>query len=66
MPDLGEKKVHKRTKDGMGSSVVYHVTHSRKPLASVSNIWRKGNTVVFSPTHSHIGNIRSGKKIKLD
>ena len=66
MPNLGEKRVHFRTKDGMESNVVFQVTHARKPLASVSKIVRKGNKVVFSPTCSYIENIESGKRIELD
>ena len=66
MPNLGEKKVFFRTKDGMESNVVFQVTHARKPLASVSKIVRKGNRVIFSPTGSYIENIESGKKIELD
>ena len=65
MPNLGEKKVHFRTKDGMESNVVFQVTHARKPLASVSKIVQKGNKVVFSPAGSYIENIQSGKRIEL-
>jgi len=66
MPNLGEKRVHFKTKTGMESNVVFQVTHARKPLASVSKIVKKGNRVVFSPTGSYIENIDSGKKIELN
>ena len=66
MPNLGEKKVRFKTKNGMESNVVFQVTDARKPLASVSKIVKKGNRVIFSPTESYIENITSGKKIELN
>jgi len=66
MPNLGEKKVFFKTKDGMESNVVFQVTHARKPLASVSKIVKKGNKVIFSPSGSYIENIDTGKKIELN
>lgn len=66
MPNLGEKKVHFKTKDGMESNVVFQVTHARKPLASVSKIVKKGNRVVFEPGKAYIQNIPSGKRIELE
>jgi hypothetical protein len=36
MPNLGEKKVRFKTKNGMESNVVFQVTDARKPLASVA------------------------------
>lgn len=66
MPNLGEKKVHFKTRDGMDSSIVFQVTHARKPLASVSKIVRKGNRVVFSQAGSYIENLRTGQKIELE
>ena len=66
MPNLGEKKVHFKTKSGMESNMVFQVTDARKPLASVSKIVEKGNRVVFSPTGSYIENIQTGKKAALE
>ena len=40
MPNLGEKKVHFKTKDGLNSSITFQVTKVKKPLAAVS---KKGN-----------------------
>ena len=45
MPNLGEKKVHFRTKDGLNSSILFQVTKVKKPLAAVSKITEKGNWV---------------------
>ena len=66
MPNLGEKKVHFKTKSGMESNVVFQVTDARKPLASVSKIVKKGNRFVFEPDGAYIENIASNKKIKLE
>ena len=65
MPNLGEKKVFFKTVDGATSSVVFQVTHARKPLASVSRIVQKGNKVVFGVEESYIENVKSGKRIPI-
>ena len=65
MPNMGERKVLLKTEAGSESSVVFQVTHARKPLASVSKIVRKGNRVVFDATGSYIENVGSGKRIEL-
>ena len=38
MPNLGEKKVHFKTKDGLNSSNTFQVTKAKMPLAAVSKI----------------------------
>ena len=65
MPNLGEKHVRFKTKNGATSGIVFQVTHARKPLASVSRIVKKGNSVTFSPTGSFIRNLRTGKQIDI-
>lgn len=65
MPNLGERHVRFKTKDGLSSSVLFQNTHARKTLAAVSRIVQKCNKVVFSPGRSYIENIRSGQKIDL-
>ena len=65
MPNLGERRVHFRTANGSDSSVLFQVTHARKPLASVAKIVQKGNRVVFSPEASYIEHIRSGKRVPI-
>ena len=65
MPNLGEKKVFFRTKDGGTSSVVFQVTHARKPLASVSRIVQKGNRVVFGGDESYIENVVTGRRVPI-
>lgn len=65
MPNLGEKHVKFRTKEGLSSSVMFQVTHTRKPFASVSKIVRKGNKVVFAPDRSYIENVKTGNQIEL-
>ena len=52
MPNLGEKRVKFRTKNGKESNILFQVTHAHKPLASVSKIVQKGNVVVFAPDRS--------------
>ena len=65
MPNMGEKHVRFKTKEGLQSSVLFQVTHARKPLASVSRIVAKGNKVVFAPGQSFIENIKTGQRIEL-
>ena len=65
MPNLGEKHVKFRTREGMKSSVMFQVTHTRKPLASVSRIVHKGNKVVFAAGRSYIENVKTGQQIEL-
>ena len=65
MPNMGERKVHFKTDTGSESSVVFQVTHARKPLASVSKIVRKGNRVIFDAQGSYIENVSTGKRIGL-
>ena len=66
MPNLGEHKVHFKTADGGTSSVVFQVTHARKPLASVSKIVEKGNRVVFDKESSYIENLHTGKRVPIE
>ena len=61
----GEKHVKFQTKEGMNSSVVFQVTHTRKPLVSVSKIVHKGNKVVFAAGRSYIENAKTGQQIEL-
>ena len=65
MPNLGEKKVFFRTRDGGTSSVIFQVTHARKPLASVSRIVSKGNRVVFGSDESYIENVETGRRVPI-
>ena len=66
MPNLGEKNVNFRTKDGRSSNITFQVTSARKPLVSVSRIVQKGNKVIFAPGNSYIENMASGKRIELE
>lgn len=66
MPNLGEKRVRFKTKDGSTSGIVFQVTHARKPLASVSKIVRHGNEVIFSPNGSYIRNVKTGRRIDIE
>ena len=66
MPNLGEKNVNFRTKDGRNSNITFQVTSARKPLVSVSRIVQKGNKVIFAPGNSYIENMASGKRIELE
>ena len=66
MPNIGERKVHFKTVDGGTSSVVFQVTHAKKPLASVSKIVQKGNRVVFDQSFSYIENVKTGKKVPIE
>ena len=54
MPNLGEKRVKFKTKDGMNSSIMFQVTKVKKPLAAVSRITEKGNWVCFGPDEAYI------------
>ena len=49
MPNLGEKKVHFKTKDGLNSSITFQVTKVKKHLAAVSKITEKGTGYALDP-----------------
>ena len=66
MPNLGEKKVHFKTKDGLNSSITFQVTKVKKPLAAVSKITEKGNWVCFGPNEAYIQNVATGKRTELE
>ena len=66
MPNLGEKKVHFKTKDGLNSSITFQVTKVKKPLAAVSKITEKGNWVCFGPSEAYIQNVATGKRTDLE
>ena len=51
--------------NGVKSNILFQVTDSRKPLASVSKIVAKGNRVVFAPDRSYIENVHSGRRIDM-
>ena len=66
MPNLGEKKVHFKTKDGLNSSITFQVTKVKKPLAAVSKITEKGNWVCSGPSEAYIENVPTGKRTNLE
>ena len=66
MPNLGEKKVHFKSKDGLNSSNTFQVTKVKKPLAAVSKITEKGNWVCFGPSEAYIENVATGKRTNLE
>ena len=49
MPNMGEKKVKFKTKDGINSNITFQATKVKKLLAAVSRITEKGNWVCFGP-----------------
>ena len=68
MENFGEKRVKfKCTESNVMNKITFQVTEVGKPLASVSRILDKGNTVVFSRNKggSYILNEKSGSKIEL-
>ena len=66
MPNLGEKKVHFKTKDGLNSSITFQVTKVKKLLAAMSKITEKGNWVCFGPSEAYIENVATGKRTNLE
>ena len=68
MDNYGEKRVRFK-KEGLNgiNSMVFQVTDVGKPLASVSRILDKGNSVVFSrgPKGSYVVNDQTGRRIPL-
>jgi hypothetical protein len=68
MANFGEKNVKFRCSEGAPmNKITFQVTEVGKPLASVSRILDKGNTVVFSrgKDGSFILNEKTGGKIPL-
>ena len=66
VPNLGEKKVHFKTKEGPNSSITFQVTKVKKPVAAVSKITEKGNWVCFGPSEAYIENVATGKRTNLE
>ena len=66
MPNLGEKKVRFKTKDGCNSSITFQVTRVKKPLAAVSKITEKGNWVCFGPNEAYIENAATGRRTQME
>ena len=66
MPNLGEKKVHFKTKDDLNSSITFQVTKVKKPLAAVSKITEKGNWVCFGPSEEYIENVATDNRKNLE
>ena len=68
MDNYGQKRIRFK-KEGLGgiSDMLFQVTDVGKPLASVTRILDKGNSVVFSRKQggSYIVNNNSGQKIQL-
>ena len=54
-----------KTKDQVIGAMTFQATDVRKPLAAVSKIVAKGNTVVFGEGRSYIKNNKTGKCIDL-
>ena len=68
MENLGEKRVRfKKSGGDTLSSITFQITDVGKPLAAVSRILDKGNTVVFSrgSAGSYIRNNKTGEKTML-
>ena len=65
MENLGQKRVDFEAANGVKSKILFQVTDSRKPLASVSKIVDKGDRVVFAPDCSYIENVSSKRKIDM-
>ena len=68
MDNLGEKKVRFRREGSAAvNSITFQVTDVGKPLASVSRILDKGNTVVFTRNSggSYIINEKTREKIPI-
>jgi hypothetical protein len=65
MNNYGEKRVRFRQQGGAVGAIKFQVSDVNKPLASVSRILEKGNTVFFSQKGSYITNVATGKKTEL-
>ncbi len=65
MSNKGQKEV-KLIVNGKVASMVFQATDVRKPLASVSRIVEKGNTVVFDSDRSYILHKASGTKTPIN
>ena len=61
MPNLGEKSVAFATDDWQGRNMKFQVCDVTKPLASVSDICKKGHRVVFDADWSYIEHKESGR-----
>jgi hypothetical protein len=66
MKNHGEKRVKFKTREGILAKITFQAAEVRKPLAVVSRIIAKVNTVVFSSSGSYITNDKTGAKIKLN
>ena len=61
MPNLGEKSVAFATDDWQGRNMKFQVCEVTKPLASVSDICKKGHRVVFENGYGFIENLHTNE-----
>ena len=66
MPHMGENKLYLQTKNGLKSSIKFHITKVKKPLAAVSNIAENGGWVCIGADGAHIVNITSKDMTSMD
>ena len=62
----GEKVMHVSFSEGVERLITAQVTDVTKPLLSVSQMVRAGNTVVFSPEGSYIWERESGEYMEME
>jgi hypothetical protein len=65
MANKGQKEIKMKI-NGKIASMVFQATDVRKPLAAVSRIVEKGNTVVFDSDNSYILHKASGTRTPID
>ena len=60
IPNLGEKHVKVKTREGVSKSCVFQVAEVTQPLASVKAMTAAGHTVVFDSRGSYALDKRTG------
>eukprot|EP00972_Heterocapsa_arctica_P044464 6563990-Heterocapsa_arctica.AAC.1 len=54
IPNLGQKALEGKTREGQGRSIVFQVAPVRKPIMSVAKMNEAGNDVNLRGDHLHI------------
>ena len=65
IPNLGEKRVAFKTREGIQGEVDFQVADVKRPLLSVTAVTKRGSRVVFDETGGQIVSPDGEKKIKF-
>jgi len=65
LPNLGEQRVHVRTKEGHECGLTFQVADVQKPLIAVAQLTRAGNEVTMGDAGGKVTHRRTGRTIEF-